>query len=111
VPSIELESVMAGGCCVVGLSFPQEVDRADQDQFAEKIEFVHKRKYVIKRGGLHSMVAFARIDRYSFRSEIPTTFSPLAAYGHKEPPGGELKQKEIAVQGAVILIKPCKSVI
>ena len=38
VPSIELESVTAGGCCVVGLSFPQEVDRADQTQFAKIVQ-------------------------------------------------------------------------
>jgi hypothetical protein len=41
VPSIELESVTAGGCCVVGLSFPQEVDRADQAQFAKIVQDFH----------------------------------------------------------------------
>ena len=41
VPSIELESVTAGGCCVVGLSFPQEVDRADQAQFEKIVQDFH----------------------------------------------------------------------
>jgi hypothetical protein len=41
VPSIELESVTSGGCCVVGLSFPQEVDRADQAQFAKIVQDFH----------------------------------------------------------------------
>jgi hypothetical protein len=40
-PSVELESVTAGGCCVVGLSFPQEVDRADQAQFAKIVQDFH----------------------------------------------------------------------
>ncbi len=41
VPAIELESATAGGCCVVGLSFPQEVDRADQAQFAKIVKDFH----------------------------------------------------------------------
>jgi hypothetical protein len=41
VPSIELESATAGGCCVVGLSFPQEVNRADQAQFAKIVQDFH----------------------------------------------------------------------
>lgn len=40
-PSIGLDNVSVGGCCVVGLSFPQEVDRADQVQFAKIVRDFH----------------------------------------------------------------------
>ncbi len=41
IPSVEIDSATAGASCVVGLSFPQEVERADQTQFAKVVKDFH----------------------------------------------------------------------
>jgi hypothetical protein len=41
VPSVDVESVNVAGCCVVGVSFPQEIDQADVSQFARIVEDFH----------------------------------------------------------------------
>ena len=41
VPSVVLESLTAGGCCVVGLSIPQEVNQANEAQFAKVVQDFH----------------------------------------------------------------------
>jgi hypothetical protein len=41
VPSVELESLTAGGCCVVGLSIPQEVNQANEPQFEKVVQDFH----------------------------------------------------------------------
>jgi hypothetical protein len=41
VPSVELETLTAGGCCVVGLSIPQEVNQANEPQFEKVVQDFH----------------------------------------------------------------------
>lgn len=40
-PSVEIESLTAGGCCVVGLSIPQEVNQANEAQFEKVVQDFH----------------------------------------------------------------------
>ena len=40
-PSVDIESVNVSGACIVGVSFPQEIDQADVTQFARIVEDFH----------------------------------------------------------------------